>query len=114
VLDRLRSKIGVSKLAELVGGNAGDRLLPGDELFLHHLDRDAHGGDAGPFAVAGLEHEELAVFHRELEVLHLAEMLFQRGADVFQFAVGLGHFFLERGDRDRACARRRPRPRPAR
>ena len=94
----LRSKIGREELAELVGGNAGDRFLPGDQLFLHHLHRDAHGGDAGAFAVAGLEHEELAVFHRELEVLHLAEMLFQRGADIFQLAMRLGHLLLQRGD----------------
>ena len=59
---------------------------------------DADGGDAGALAVAGLEHEQLAVFHRELEVLHLAEMLFQRGADVLQLLVGLGHLLLQRRD----------------
>ena len=98
MLDRLAIEDRGEKLAELIGRNAGDRILPGDELFLHHLDRDADGGDTGALAVAGLEHEELAVFDRELEVLHLVEMLFQRGADIFQFAIGLGHFLLKRGD----------------
>ena len=51
-------------------------------LLLHHLDGDADGGHAGALAVAGLEDVEAAVLDGELQVLHVAEMLFQRVADL--------------------------------
>ncbi len=59
-------------------------------------------GHAGALAVAGLEHEQLAVLDGELEVLHVPEMFFERLADrhpvprrtsgiwSFSFATGSG------------------------
>ena len=50
---------------------------------------------AGAFAVAGLEHEQLALLNRELEILHVLEMGFERLADLFQFGKRLGHVILQ-------------------
>src|SRR5256886_13225376 len=50
-------------------------------------------------AVAGLEHENLAVLNGELEVLHVLEVFLQSLADVLEFLVGSGLFpgeFLHR------------------
>ena len=77
VLDRGAVEDRRQHLVELVGRDAHDRRLPVDQLLLDHLDGDADGGDAGPLAVAGLEHEDLAVLDRELEVLHVLEMLLE-------------------------------------
>ena len=52
---------------------------------------NANGREAGAFAVAGLEHEQLAFLDGELEVLHVLEMAFQSLADLFQFRESLGH-----------------------
>ena len=54
---------------------------------------------------ARLEHEELALLHRELDVLHVAVMGFQPGRDARQLGEGLGHRFFHR----RAFGTARPR-----
>ena len=46
---------------------------------------------AGAFAVARLEHEELAVLDGELDVLHVLEMFLEGGADLREFRVALRH-----------------------
>ena len=63
-----------------------------DESFTHHLDRDADGSEAGAFAVAGLQDVEAVVFDRELEVLHVLEMLLEEGANFHQRLVRRRHF----------------------
>ncbi len=78
-------------LVQLLGGHALHGLFPGDQFLLFHFDGEADGGQAGAFAVAGLEHEDFAVLDGELEVLHVAEMAFQGLADLFQFLGGCGH-----------------------
>ena len=85
-------------LVELVGGHATDGGLPINELFLLHFDREPDGGQAGAFAVAGLEHENLALLDGELEVLHVLEMAFENLADAFQLGVGVGQHVLKLDD----------------
>ena len=101
-------------LVELVGRDAADGRLPVDQFLLLHFDGEADGGQAGAFAVAGLEHEDLAVFDGELEVLHVVEMLLQGLADCLQFGEGRRALVLQLRPPARACARRRPRLRPGR
>jgi hypothetical protein len=64
-------------LVELIGRDAADGGLPVDEFFLFHFDGEADGGEAGAFAIAGLEHEDLAVLDGELEVLDILEVRFE-------------------------------------
>ncbi len=85
------------QLAQGFGRDALDGFFFSDEFLLHHLDGNADGREAGAFAVAGLEHEEFAVFDGELKVLHVAEVALECLAHVFQFAEGFGHFGLECG-----------------
>ena len=94
--------------------HAAQRLLLRDQLLVHHLDGDAHAGEAGALAVAALEHVELAVLDRELDVLHVLVVLLELLADVEQLLVGLGQHVAERLDLLAACGCRRRRPRPAR
>ena len=89
---------GGEHLVHLVGGNAAHGGLPVDEAFLFHVAGDAEGGDAGALAVAGLEHVDLAVLDGELEVLHVAEVVFEGLADGAEFLVGAGHDLGQAGD----------------
>ena len=102
------------QLVELIGRVAHHRRFPVDELLLEHVHGELERGGRGAFAVARLEHEQLAVLNGELDVLHVLEMFFERGADLEQFRVGLRHHLLQLDDRLAACARRRRRLRPAR
>ena len=45
---------------------------------LRHVDRDLERRRRGALAGAGLQHEELALLHRELDVLHVAVVLLER------------------------------------
>ena len=58
---------------------------------------------SGALAVAGLQHVELAVLDGELEVLHVAIVLFQARGDLAQLVVDVGHDFLEFEDVDRSA-----------
>ena len=87
---------GRERLVELVGGNAAHGRLPVDEPLALHLARDADRREPGALAVARLQHEDLGVLDRELEVLHVAEMIFKRLADGKQLRVRGRHDALER------------------
>ena len=87
------------KLVELIRRVAHDRGFPVDELLLEHVHGELERGRGGPFAVARLEHEQLAVLDRELDVLHVLEMLLESGADLEQFRVALRHQLLQLEDR---------------
>ena len=82
------------KLVQLIGRIAHHRCLPVDEFLLQHVHRELERGGSGPFAVARLEHEKLAVLDGELEILHVLEMFLERGADLEQFRVALRHQLL--------------------
>ncbi len=89
------------EVIELVGFDAEDRFFLRDEPLAHHVDGDAHGGQAGAFAVARLQHVELAILNGELEVLHVAIVFFHLARDVAQMLVDLGHGALKLADGQR-------------
>ncbi len=60
--------------------DAQDRGLLVDQFFLDHVHGDLHRGRRRALAVAGLEHVQLALFDRELEILHVAIALLQRAS----------------------------------
>ena len=49
------------QLVEVFSRDAFHGVLPGDQFLLHHVAGDVDGGEAGAFAVAGLEHVDLLV-----------------------------------------------------
>ena len=102
------------ELVQLIRRIAHHRRLPVDELLLEHVHGELERGGRGAFAVARLEHEQLAVLDGELDVLHVLEMLLEGRADLEQFRVALRHLLLQLERRAAACARRRRRLRPAR
>src|SRR5579883_844220 len=93
-------------LVKLVGGNSAHGRLPVDELLFFHLDGKPNRGEAGALAAAGLEHEDLAILNRKLEVLNILKVFLELGADSFQLVIGLGHVgFKIRNRLGRAYAR---------
>ena len=89
---------GDEEVVKLVRLDAEDGFFLRDQAFFHHLDGDADRGAAGALAVARLQHVQAAVLDGELEVLHVAIMLFQARGDLAQLVVDLGHDLLELGD----------------
>ena len=77
----------------------GDGFFLRDEAFAHHINGDANGGEAGTLAVAGLQHVELSILDGELEILHVAIVLFHLPGDGAEMVVDLGHGALEFADR---------------
>ena len=77
------------EIVKLVGLDAEDRFFLGDQSFFDHLDGDANGGAPGTLAVARLQHVQAAVLDGELEVLHVAIVLFQARGDFAQLVVDL-------------------------
>ena len=97
----LFDQAGNQEVVELVGLDAVNGFFLRDELFLDHVDGHANGGQAGALAVAGLQHIELAILDGELEVLHIAIVLFHLAGDVAQLLVAVGHHALEFADGQR-------------
>ncbi len=65
---------------------------------MKHIDRETHRGKARSLAVAGLQHPQLAFLHRELDVLHVAVVLFELVADIVELLVNGRHILLKLGD----------------
>ena len=101
-LGRLGIQRRMQQLSQLAGGYPQDRFLLGDQAFLHHIHRHLDGGPGGPFAVTGLQHEQFLLFDGELDVLHVAVVLFQQILDRHQLIVAFRHDLLQRGQI--ACA----------
>ena len=78
----------MEKLIELRRIEAQHGLLLGDDAVASHVDRDLQRGLGGALARAGLQHEQLAFLHGELDVLEIAEMLLQRRAGGLQIREG--------------------------
>ena len=72
----------------------GVELALGDEV-----DGDLHHRLAGALAVARLQHEQLAVLDRELEVLHVAEVILEQLRDAHELGVRRRQLLRELGDR---------------
>ena len=91
------------KLVELFGRVAEHSGLPVDELLLDHVHGELQRGGGGALAVAGLEHEQLAVLHGELDILHILEVFFEDRADLHEFGIRLRHLLLHVDDRLRSA-----------
>ena len=120
---RLGIERGMQQLIERRRVHPPHRLGLVDQPLARHVHRDPQRRRGGAFAVARLQHVELALLDRELEVLHVAVVLLQRLADLHQFRVRPGHRRLQRrlarlgasaSTAAAACGCRPPRPRPAR
>src|SRR5579871_3386285 len=83
------------KVIKLVWFDTEDRLFFGDKSFVYHLNRYAHGSASSALAIAGLQHVELAFLNGELEILHVAVVLFETGGDVTQLLIDRRHDFLQ-------------------
>ena len=91
----------LQQLIQVVRRNAARPTGPLPSVIspsLDHVDGEAHGGEAGPLGVAGLQHPELALLDGELDVLHVAVVLFELVADVVELLVDRGHVLLQLGD----------------
>ena len=73
----------MEQLIKLGGLDAANRSLLVDQPFGHHLDRHAYSRGTGPFAGPGLEHPQLALLNRELNILHITIVAFQPLGDRF-------------------------------
>src|SRR3972149_2914918 len=54
---------------DLIGLDALDGRLAGDQLLAHHVDSDAHFGLGRALGVARLQHPQLAALDGELDIL---------------------------------------------
>src|SRR6266699_2726016 len=88
-------------MSERICRDASHRLFFRNQFFADHVDSDAHGSMAGPFAVPCLQNIETIFFHGELEVLHVFEVMFKDGADFHQIFVRCWHLRCQIGDRMR-------------
>ena len=88
-------ELGVHEEVHLIGRHPQHRFLAGDELLGGHVHRDAHGRLGGALAVAGLQHPQLALFDRELDVLHVPVVQLEPLGDVQELGVGLGHLLAQ-------------------
>src|SRR5262245_45034288 len=79
----------MKELIEVLRGYALNGLVFRNQPLIHHLDRDAHRGNAGALSAAGLQHIQLAVLEREFDVLHVLEMRLESGRELFELAVHL-------------------------
>ena len=71
------SKMGRSSWLSASGSTRRSASSRRDELLLGHLHGDAHRGQAGALAGAGLQHVEPAALDGELDVLHVAVVALQ-------------------------------------
>ena len=67
-------------------------FLLGDHALVHQIAGDLQSGGGGALAVTGLQHIQLAVFHGELHILHIAVVVLQRLADLLELPESLWEF----------------------
>src|SRR6185312_16343068 len=91
------------EVVKLIGLDAEDHLFLGDQALFHHLNADADCSAASTLAVAGLQHVQLAVLDGELEILHVAVVLFQARSDVAELVVHMRHDFVQFRDVHRSA-----------
>ena len=94
--DGLLVEYGVQQLVEFgrLAAQHGGAFV--DQTFAEHVHRDLDHGGAGALAVAALEHPQLAVLNRELDVLHVLEVLLQVALNLVQLLVNRRHDLFER------------------
>ena len=80
----------MKELVEILRRNPLDRFVLCDQPLAHHLHANPHGGGAGPLRSPRLQHVELIVLERELDVLHVLEVILELRGEPLQVAVDLG------------------------
>ena len=66
----------------------------GAHAFVHQIAGDLQRSLSSSLTVTGLEHEQFAVFHGELHVLHVAVVIFQDLANIFELSKSFGEFLF--------------------
>ena len=89
------------QLRQRLGLDQEQRLARLQQLLGDEVGRDEDRRVAGALAAPGLQHVELVVLDRELEVLDVLVGLLQAAGDLAQLLVGVRHHLLELGDRQR-------------
>jgi hypothetical protein len=74
----------VKQRVERAGVDRPDRLRAGQQAFLDGVDGEAHRRARMPLCAARLEHVEAPLLDRELRVLHVAVVTFERAQDLEQ------------------------------
>ena len=75
----------------MLGIDPQERVLLVNKPFQNHIMGDLERGLRGALAVAGLKDEELAAFHGQLDVLHVAVVRLQLAGDALELAVDVRH-----------------------
>jgi hypothetical protein len=96
---RSGGELRMQKEVDLLRRHPQHRLLAADQPLLGHVDGDADGGLRRALGVARLQHPELAALDGELDVLHVAVVALELGADRLELGVGDRHQLLEPLDR---------------
>ena len=91
-------KLGMQQGVQRAGLDHGNGLLLIDHTLVHQVAGDLQSGGGGALAVTGLEHEELAVLHGELHVLHVPVVVLQGLADALELGKGLGELLSHLSD----------------
>ena len=81
----------VEEPLDVLGLDTQDGIVLGDEFFIGHVHGHFERRHGSALAHAGLEHVQVAVFNRELHVLHVAIVLLQNPAHALQLRVNLRH-----------------------
>ncbi len=85
------------KLRQVTGRDAHDSGLFVDQPFVNHFTRETNCGHTCSLPVPGLQHVQLALLDRELDVLHVLVVLLELVLDFHQFlidgVVPLAHLF---------------------
>ena len=92
----LRIQHRMQQLVERCRVHPPDRLGLIDQSFAGHVHRDPQRRRGGAFAVARLQHVQLVLLDRELEVLHVVVVLLEPLAHLQQFRIRLGHRRFQR------------------
>mmetsp|Transcript_26972 Transcript_26972/g.58961 ORF Transcript_26972/g.58961 Transcript_26972/m.58961 type:complete len:401 (+) Transcript_26972:1568-2770(+) len=74
---RLVSKLGVQQLVQVAGLDHGDGPVDVHQALLHQVNCNLDGSGPGALAPPALQHEQLALLHRELYVLHVLVVALQ-------------------------------------
>ena len=83
-------KLGVEQGVQVAGVDHGHGLLLVNHALVHQVAGNLQRGGGGALAAAGLQHVELAVFHGELHILHVAVVVLQGLAHLLKLSEGLG------------------------
>ena len=82
-------ELGMQELVELLGVDAANGFLAGDQALGLHIYRDLERGRGGTLAHAGLEHPEPSLLYGELDVAHVAVMVLKDSEHALERGPGL-------------------------